>query len=353
MRLRGVILPGGEPRDLYVVGGRVTYAPVDSAETVATGWILPGLVDAHCHIGLDTGGAVDEAEQERQALADRDAGTLLIRDAGSAADTRWIDDRTDLPRIIRAGRHVARTKRYLRNYGVEVDPAGLADEVTRQAARGDGWVKIVGDWIDRDVGDLTPCWPANTLAAAVGRAHQAGARVTVHVFGEQAADDAIAAGVDCVEHGTGLSAATIATMAARGVGLVPTFVNISNFPAIAEQASPRFPAYGEHMHRLHAGAARRITQAHEAGVQIYAGTDAGGSIAHGRIVDEILALRDAGLPPEVALGAASWRARQWLGRPGLDEGAPADLLVYAEDPRTNLKALYDPQRIMLRGRIIR
>ena len=93
---------------------------------------------------------------EAQAVADRDAGALLLRDAGVPVDTHWIDDRDDLPRIIRAGRHIARTKRYIRNYGAEIEPADLVAEVETQAARGDGWVKLVGDWIDRDAGDLTP-----------------------------------------------------------------------------------------------------------------------------------------------------------------------------------------------------
>src|SRR5690606_8715561 len=100
----GVVLPEGEHRELYVVDGRITYEPVANARTVAQGYLVPGLVDAHCHIGLDTDGAVPPEVQERQALTDRDSGALLLRDAGSAADTRWIDDRDDLPRLIRAGR---------------------------------------------------------------------------------------------------------------------------------------------------------------------------------------------------------------------------------------------------------
>ena len=68
---------------------------------------------------------VDAATSEKQALTDRDAGTLLIRDAGSPSDTRWIDDREDLPKIIRAGRHIARTRRYIRNYAHEIEPDDL------------------------------------------------------------------------------------------------------------------------------------------------------------------------------------------------------------------------------------
>ena len=106
--------------------------------------------------------------------------------------------------MIRAGRHIARPKRYLRNYGDEVEPAELVTAVERQVAAGDGWVKLVGDWIDRDLGDLAPLWPLDALQAAIERAHQLGARVTAHVFGEQVLPDLLAAGIDGIEHGTGL-----------------------------------------------------------------------------------------------------------------------------------------------------
>ena len=139
---------------------------VAGAEVGASGWIVPGLVDAHCHVGLDDHGAVDEATQEQQAITDRDAGALLLRDCGSAADTAWIHDREDLPRLIRAGRHIARTKRYIRNYAHEVEPAELAAYVAQEAQRGDGWVKLVGDWISRDEGDLAPSFPAEAFAEA-------------------------------------------------------------------------------------------------------------------------------------------------------------------------------------------
>jgi imidazolonepropionase-like amidohydrolase len=353
LHVRGVVLPEAEHRDLYLVNGRITLEPSHSARTVAEGWIVPGLVDAHCHIGLGPDGAVDEREQERQALAEREAGMLLARDCGVAADTRWIDAREDLPRIVRAGRHLARTRRYLRNFGLEMEPDALPAAAEEQARGGDGWVKIVGDWIDRDGGDLAPCWPKETLAEAVTRAHAAGARVTTHVFGEEALPDLLAAGVDCIEHGTGLDDELLAEMAERGVALVPTLINIDTFPAIAAGAT-RFPAYAEHMRRLHAGARRMVRTAYEAGVPVFAGTDAGGSLAHGRIAEEVRELHRSGLPVAEAIGAASWRARSWLGRPAtLGEGDPADLVVYPGDPLADPTVLGSPTRVVLRGRVVR
>ncbi len=353
LHLQGVVLPDGEPRDLWLVDGVVRTEPVRGATTVAGGgWIMPGLVDAHCHVGLESHGAVAAEVAEQHALADRAAGALLLRDAGSPADTRWIDDRPDLPRLIRAGRHIARPKRYLRNYADEVEPDALVAAVERQVERGDGWVKIVGDWIDRGIGDLAPLWPQDVAAAAIARAHELGARVTAHVFGEQAATELVAAGIDGIEHGTGLSDATLEVMARRQVALVPTLVQLENFEGIAAGAEAKFPTYAAHMRSLYAGRLEVFGRAHEAGVPIYAGTDAGGYLPHG-LVGQEMGLLTQFSSAEHALGAGSWRAREWLGRPAtLDEGAPADLVVFDADPRADLGVLRRPRLVVLRGRVV-
>jgi imidazolonepropionase-like amidohydrolase len=347
-------LPDGEPVEWWIVDGYLSGEPVGAAETVFDGgWIVPGLVDAHCHVGLDEQGGVGRLEQEQQIIADRDAGALLIRDAGVPVDTRWIDDRDDLPRVIRAGQHIARTKRYIRNYGVEIEPADLVGAVEAQVARGDGWVKLVGDWIDRDAGDLTTCWPADVAAAAIARAHELGARVTAHCFGEQSVAELVPAGIDCIEHGTGLTDDVISAMVEHRTALVPTRVQIDNFPTYADAGAARFPGYAAHMLDLHARADATLRSAHEAGVAIYAGTDAGGVLPHGLIGREVLALHSqVGLSPEAALGAASWLARDWLGRPALDPGEPADLVVYDEDPRADLRVLLAPRAVILRGAVV-
>lgn len=366
LHLRGVVLPEGEVRDLWVAGGVLVDGPVPGASTVTpagtpsqpSAWVLPGLVDLHCHVGLAAHGAVGDDEAERQALADRDAGVLLIRDAGSPADTRWMDGRDDLPRLVRAGRHIARTRRYLRNYGHEVEPEQLRAVVEAEAARSDGWVKLVGDWIDRDTGDLGPCWPRWALDEAIAAAHAAGARVTAHVFGEAALPDLVDAGIDCVEHATGLAdvddGRLAAQMARAGVAIVPTLLNIDNFPAFAAAGEEKFPTYARHMRALHAGSRRNVLAAWEAGVPVYAGTDAGGVLPHGLVAREAVELARAGLPAPVAVGAASWDARAFLlgGDGTLRPGQSADLVVVAGDPRQDPAVLLDPLLVVLRGRVV-
>ncbi|QIM20432.1 amidohydrolase family protein [Phycicoccus sp. HDW14] len=356
LHLTGPVLVGREEEapEAWVHGGTVTFSrPVgDHDVTTLDGWVLPGLVDAHCHVGLVATGATDAATAEAQASADRDAGTLLIRDAGSPSDTRWVDEREDLPRIIRAGRHIARTRRYIRNFAWEVEPDGLVERVRLEARAGDGWVKLVGDWIDRDAGDLTPCWPADVLAQAVAAAHEEGARVTAHCFGEQSLHDFAAAGTDCIEHATGLVPESIEAFAAQGIAIVPTLVNIDTFPEIAEPAREKFPEYHRHMLDLHARRYETVAAARDAGVPVYVGTDAGGSLPHGLVGQEVERLTRCGFPAIEALDAATWGARAWLGRPALAEGEPADLVVYAEDPRADVRVLAHPAAVVLRGSVV-
>jgi imidazolonepropionase-like amidohydrolase len=347
------VLPDGEARDLYVVDGRVTLEPQAGAETAAEGWIVPGLVDAHCHIGLDDHGAIPAEEAEAQARQDRDAGALLIRDAGSPSDTRWIQDREDLPRLIRCGRHLARTKRYIRNYADELEPGELAAAAAREARAGDGWIKLVGDWISRDDGDLSPSFPAEAFVAAIAAAHEAGARVTAHCFGEAVLPGLIEAGIDCIEHGTGLSTGLIDAMVERGTALVPTVMQLDKFPEYADAGAERFPTYAAHITDLYARRRATVMAAYDAGVPLYAGSDGGGVTTHGNLPGEIVAMADLGISTHDALGAASWRAREWLGwNATLDEGVPADFVVYDADPRTDLSVLFRPRAVVLRGAVV-
>jgi imidazolonepropionase-like amidohydrolase len=349
-----VVLPEDEVRDLWLVGDRITYEAVPGAVTLADrGFLLPGLVDAHCHIGIQLGGTPAQSVAQAKALAvvDRDVGVLALRDAGSPYPYPELDDDPEMPRLARAGRHVAPVRRYLRDIGVEVEAEELPAAVAAQAAAGNGWVKLVGDWIDRDKGDLAPAWDPAAMAAAVASAHAAGARVAAHLFAEESVAALVRAGVDSVEHGTGLSEDDIAEMAARGTVLVPTMINVETFDSIASTADAKFPGYAAHMRRLRERFPSVVAAAHEAGVPIYVGSDAGGGIGHGEAVSEMLLLRArTGMSTMDVLRAGSWGAREWLGFAGLTEGGLADLVVYDDDPRVDLAVLRSPRLIVLRGR---
>lgn len=339
-----------EPLEFWVVDGTITAEPVAAADTVvADGWIVPGLVDAHNHVGIAPGLGVTIEQARGFARQDALAGTLLIREVGSPLDTHPLDDDPAGPRFIRSGKHIARPKRYLRDYGVDLDdPDELADEVARQAKAGDGWVKIVGDWIDREVGDLAPLWTRRQLDAAVSAAHDNGARITAHVFGTDALGDLIDAGVDCIEHGTGLTSEHIDALVERSIALVPTLIQVDNFLQIASGAD-RFPTYAATMRKLYANAEDTFAAAREAGVTIFAGTDAGGFVEHGRIVDEIERLAGVGLGARGALAAATTEPRRWLGAGILDDGDRADFLVFRENPVENLNILRHPAAIVCAG----
>jgi imidazolonepropionase-like amidohydrolase len=129
-------------------------------------------------------------------------------------------------------------------------------------------------------------------------------------------------------------------------------INIDNFPQIALAGAEKFPRYAAHMRALFATSRERVRSAFEAGIPVYTGTDAGGTLPHGLVRDEIRALIGAGIPQAEVIAQASWRAREWLGLPGLVEGAPADLVVYDADPRFDLSAVLRPRRMLLRGAVV-
>jgi len=140
-------------------------------------------------------------------------------------------------------------------------------------------------------------------------------------------------------------------MVEHGTALVPTLINVENFPGIAD-AAQKYPVYARHMRDLYGTCVARTRAAREAGIPIYAGTDAGSTVAHGRIADEVEALKTIGMSPTEALGAACWDARAWLGRPGLEHGASADLVCYEPDDPRVTGVLSHPDLVLLRGRVV-
>src|SRR5579859_5452483 len=341
LRIRCFALPDGDPVELYADGDRWTDDPVAGAETVAEGWILPGLVDAHTHPGAESPGKpLDEGLLRRDLEAHLAAGVTMIRSPGLADDPpAWFGRDEDVPRAVHAGPWIAQHGQFFDGWGQRASHAELPGIAAAQAARG-GWAKIIADWAPGD----EPV-PADVLKSVVDAVHAVGGRLAVHSQQSAGGSAAVAAGVDSLEHGMCLDPELLPQMAAQGTALTPTLqVLLSHLPGM--RLRPDGPRKDWYLKGATAHPAL-VAAAAEAGVTILAGTD---SRPHGRIADEIRALAQAGLTPQDAIAAASWTARAYLGLPGLTPGAPADAVIYDADPRTDLAVLDSPKAVILRGR---
>jgi imidazolonepropionase-like amidohydrolase len=155
----------------------------------------------------------------------------------------------------------------------------------------------------------------------------------------------VEAGVDSIEHGWGLTQELVERMARQKTAWTPTLAMLEDAIATLERKGRDARPRRETLERL----ASLIPQAMRLGVSLLAGTDV---LPHGQLARELDALRSAGLEPWQALAVGSTWARAYLGRPGLEEGAPADLLLWEDDPRGNPEILGRPETVMFGGRVL-
>src|SRR5690606_20557859 len=130
----------------------------------------------------------------------------------------------------------------------------LATAMAEEAARGDGWVKVGADWIDRDLGadgDLRPLWTDPQLAKGVAAAHEAGARGTAHMSSAEAGPGHLAAGIDRIEHGTGLTPERVEVVVERGLPVTPTLLQVGQSAQSAAQGEAKFPRFAARMRAMH------------------------------------------------------------------------------------------------------
>lgn len=99
------------------------------------------------------------------------------------------------------------------------------------------------------------------------------------------------------------------------MAIVPTLVNIATFPDLAAGGEARFPRWSAHMRQLYDRRYDTVRAAYDAGIPVYVGTDAGGSLAHGLVAGEVAELVKAGIPPLEALSATAWGPGAGWGGP--------------------------------------
>lgn len=345
---RGTVLPDGTFRDMWLDGDRISFEPLRDSRTLSSGgYIVPGLVDAHCHPGtVGIGDPLDDDQLVADGTTHVRSGTALVRVPGSGSRLpSWFGEREDLPRVVAAGLPIAAVGGFFPGWGLQLPAADIPRAAAREAAD-TGWCKLIIDWMTED-GDYRPTMAPEVVGEATRAAQAAGGRVAVHTQVAEGGRAAVAAGVDSIEHGMHLPTDLLGDMAAAGITFVPT---ASTFVALQpqmddDQVPPALRSWFRAGYLRHRGLVR---DAYEAGVTILAGTD----LPPGSLTDEIRWLADAGLPAHTALGAGSWTARDWIGFPGIEHDAPADVLVFADDPRADLAILDHPERVIVRGRVV-
>ena len=357
LHVRGTVLPGGEERALFVTDDRrLTFRDDEDARTMLDGgFLIPGLADAHCHLGLYSPAGDDATDGERaraSARAELEAGVLALREPGAPnRASTGLGPGDGLPRTLTAGRMLAPPGSYVPGFAREVEAGELVEAILEELLAGGGtWAKLIGDWF-MPHRRLTPNFPVEAVAEAAQAVHRAGGRIAVHTCLPETIDIAIEAGVDTIEHGLAPSASQAERMAAGGIAWTPTMVAMRHVPEVVAGAGLPAEEIAVAVELVRATPAA-VRTAHDAGVRVLAGTDAG-MVPHGMVSSEISLLHASGIPAAAALGAGSWDARSFLGLPGIEEGAPADLVGFARDPREDLSVLSEPALVVLDGLVVR
>ena len=349
----------------------------DGARDLGGATVLPGLIDAHCHVLSDTERSPGfgpppllhgEAPRPRAlghyilaaaAVRILASGFTTVRDVGSFDDeASALKLAVDLgivpgPRILTCGRIVSATAPGGVLFGSmyrEADgPWEMRKAVREQIRRGADFIKFMATGArsvlaeDPEPAQMT----LEEMTAVVDEAHRMGRRVAAHAEGLAGTRWAIQSGADTIEHGLSLhrEPALLDVMAERGTVLVPT---LSTFHDLAFRFASEFaPPLVEQAKRQLEESLATVAAARAAGVILALGYDSG---PPGASANELLRLAEAGLSSMQALHAATVGGAAALGRPGLGRiavGGPADLVVVDGRPDVDLAILTQPARIQL------
>jgi imidazolonepropionase-like amidohydrolase len=338
--------------------------------------LLPGLVDAHEHVMANSAMGYLQMLQQRteayrtvegvaHARAILHAGFTTVRDCGNEglqyADVALRDaiarGVVEGPRLFVATRAIAHVDGYLpldvppgvpRPTGAQEirDPDEARRAATEQLAHGADLIKVYADFPGDKGASPRPTLTVEEMKAAVEVAHAAGKRVAAHATSLPGIRNAVAAGVDSVEHGNDADPAILRVMKERGIFLVPT-VRI---------LAPPGPARAKEVAAA-TDSARLLRDARAAGVKMGCGVDGSETDQHGRNALEPITFVELGVPPAEALQSATLRGAEVLGwddRIGsVEKGKLADLVAVAGDPLRTIDSLTRVVFVMKAGAVVR
>lgn len=392
---------GGDPTeaDVAVDGDRITAVgergSASGADVVDLSglFLLPGLIDAHVHIGhaSDMRAVLNHELSVAERAADifrnlretLEAGFTAVRDCGGIDHGVLRTVGRGLvpgPRIwasasplVQCGGHghlgspfqapdesFAFRVRGLTAVGRISDGRDEVRKAARECFRqGASFLKmaVTGGVVSIADSLEDTQFSVEEIAVAVEEARARHTYVTVHAHNIGGIHNAIEAGVSCVEHGTGIDEATAARMAAAKVDLVPTL-------AIAKVLIEDFAVHGlppqirERVGNTMQGMTDAIHAAQAAGVRIGSGSDLIGPNQNRRGLE--LALKAevmgamAAIVSATSTNAAIMRVADRIG--SIEVGKLADLVAIDFDPLAKPELFVDPQRVRMvikGGRIVK
>jgi len=376
-----------DAQTIVVSGDRIlSIAPTSSTPAAANDkvvdlgsmTVLPGLIDVHTHLTMNTNfdplpritetdakGAINGVTNARVTLM---AGFTTVRNVGADG---FVD--VDLRDAINAGQipgpHMQVSGPLIGITGGHCDDNllpyryhsvgdGVADgipavqhKVRENIKYGADLIKIcaTGGVLSKGDDPQASQFTLEEMQAMVADAHRLGRKVAAHAHGAQGILWASEAGVDSIEHGSYIDDAAIAVMKKNGTYLVPTLyledwmVQHGHLPPYSQQK----------MIDVSAVAKKNIRHAYQSGVKIALGTDAA-VYPHGLNAHEVeVYVRDLGMTPLEAIQAATVNAADlmgWSDRAGsLDAGKWADLIAVEGDPLKDVKLLQDVKFVMKAG----
>ncbi|MDO8362451.1 MAG: amidohydrolase family protein [Actinomycetota bacterium] len=346
-------------------------------------WLLPGLIDCHVHLTLPTDAGDPAAAANRSdaaitlyaagaAARTLQAGITTVRDVGGwnyvemavreAVNAGSIPG----PRMFLAGRLLSITTSTAEYYPGMYEVADGADAVRaaarRQLAKGADLIKVMatGAMLSSETEDSRAIqFTLEELRAAVEIAHDNHKHVAAHCHALRGIENAVEAGVDSIEHCTFADDAVLRRMAAAGVALVPTLCAgelLFRDDAAVASMPPHLLARMQEFNDVHLAVIRR---AHELGVPIAMGTDAGTpGNHHGLNAEECVVLsQQAGLSPQESIRTATVNAARLLRQAdhlgALDVGKHADVIGLRANPLDDITELTRVALVAKAGDVVR
>jgi imidazolonepropionase-like amidohydrolase len=358
-------------------------AGVEVAEYAGT--VLPGLVDAHTHLvadstfgGLERAGAMTDPEVDATIVgslrAHAAAGVTTVRDLGDVRyRTLAFGEVPGLPRVVASGPPITTPGGHCHFLGGAVAGMGEADlraAVTERVERGVDVVKVMasGGFATPGTDQLGAQFTVAELAVLVDEAHRAGLPLVAHAHSMVGMENALAAGVDGIEHFSGLSVEHgshidddfLTEVAQRGVYVDLTMGNDRAMNALMPAPPPPLAAlmvrFGvSSFDEFYGSRIAGLARCREHGVRIITGVDSGmaPSKRHGNVWRTVGEMVEGGYPAEEAFAAATSVTAQALGLAGqtgrLEEGYAADLLVVDGDLSQDVSMLRSPRAVLIRG----